>query len=282
MGARRAPVGKSFVALALAGVALAVVSPDAVAGGWLWPVHGPVIARFRYGPDPFARGQRRGIDIAATRGTPVVSACSGRVRFAGSVGASGRTVSVACGAFVASYLHLDCIATRRGARIDAGDEIGTVGTTGRRRESRPHLAFGARRIDRRWGYVDPLRLLGGEQDPPPDSAPAVFRRRRPQLPVLAAPRRAPQPDAAPQPAPGRAPEPGVAGTHPATGAPARRAGVARAGPPAPHLPLGALWLPVGAALALAAIAAPLGAIRIRRRRRGSSAPWATRPARRTL
>jgi hypothetical protein len=246
----RAPVTKAFVTLALAGVALAVVSPDAVADEWLWPVRGPVIARFRYGPNPFARGLRRGIDIGAPRGTRVVSACPGRVRFAGTVGASGRTVSVACGHYVATYLHLDAIATRRGTRLDAGEEIGTVGTTGRRREPQPHLSFGARRIDRRWGYVDPLRLLGGDRSPPPDSAPTAQPRRRPQLP--------PALGRAPRSAPGRAVPP----------APAPRTSGAR-GRPAPGPPLGSVWLPVGAALAIAAIAAPLASIGVRRRRRPS-------------
>src|SRR6266545_3941653 len=84
----------------LAALALLLLPSEALAARWIWPVRGPVIARFHYGHDPFARGQHRGVDIAAPAGTPVRSACSGRVRFAGAIGTSGRTVSVACGPFV--------------------------------------------------------------------------------------------------------------------------------------------------------------------------------------
>jgi Peptidase family M23 len=209
----------------LAALALLLVPPDALAARWLWPVSGPVIARFHYGPDPFARGQRRGIDIAAPAGTPIRSACSGRVRFAGAIGTSGRTVSVACGPFVASYLHLDEIATRRGSHLTAGERIGTVGPS--------PLYLGARRIGSRWGYVDPLRLLGDERRVPRRVAPPL--------------------GAAPRPGRGRAPAP--------TQAPRL---IGRA--PVAGLPLGVLWLPVGSALALAAILAPLTALRVRRRR----------------
>ena len=46
--------------------------------------------------------------------------------------------------------------------------------------------------------------------------------------------------------------------------------------PAPGLPLGWLWLPVGVALALAAIGAPLAGVRLARRRRARRT--VTRPA----
>src|SRR3954451_24489225 len=86
---------------------LAVLTPAALAATWHWPVRGPVVKRFHYrAAEPFARGRHRGIDIAASAGAPVVSACAGRVRFAGTVGTAGRAVSVACGRFIASYLHL--------------------------------------------------------------------------------------------------------------------------------------------------------------------------------
>jgi hypothetical protein len=229
----------------LAALALLLLPSDALAARWIWPVRGPVIARFDYGPNPFARGQHRGIDIAAPAGTPVRSACSGRVRFAGTIGASGRTVSVACGHVVASYLHLDAIAARRGEHVQARARIGTVGTTGRPRGRQPYLSLGARRIDRRWAYVDPLRLLGDGRRVPPRLVPPL--------------------GPTPRFGPGRRPAPAQAPRL-----------IVRA--PVPGLPLGAVWLPVGAALALAAIAAPLVAVRVGWRRRVRAARSAARAA----
>ena len=51
---------------------------------WVWPVKGDVITPYRNGTDPYAAGQHRGIDIAASVGTPVVAAAAGDVRFAGT------------------------------------------------------------------------------------------------------------------------------------------------------------------------------------------------------
>jgi hypothetical protein len=134
---------------------------------WRWPVEGRVLTTFRYGPDPFAGGQRRGITIAAASGTPVRSACDGTVRFRGSAGTAGRTVTVVCGSWTATYLHLTTITAGRGQRLRAGSRLGTVGRTGRPRLRTTHLAFGIRRTGRRWGYVDPLSLLPGADREPP-------------------------------------------------------------------------------------------------------------------
>jgi hypothetical protein len=232
----------TFVLLA-AGASFVALPPPA-AEAWIWPVHGPVVGRFAYArANPFARGQRRGVDIAAPRGTPVVAACGGRVRFAAPIGTSGRTVSTACGAYVVSYLHLDAIATRRGARVHAGDAIGTVGTTGRRHEARPHVSLGVRRASDRWGYVDPLRLLPGESASPPDLAPLPRRGAPPRTGPLG---RAPAPEHRPVVA--RATRPAVIGS-------------------AAEVDSDSLWVPGGVALVVIAAAAPLATFRVRRARR---------------
>jgi hypothetical protein len=259
-------IRRTLYPAALAAAGLAVLTPAAMAVVWTWPVRGPVIQRFAYGPNPFARGQHRGIDIAAARRAPVVAACAGRVRFAGTIGTAGRTVSVTCGPYVASYLHLDAIAVRRGAKLARGAPLGTVGTTGPPGERRPHLQFGVRREGDRWGYVDPLRLLPGGKTAPPDATPpARGGHPRPVAPILPTPAPADlghAPAASHAPALGRAPGGSRAPASPtALSAPARHPG------PALGLPLGSLWLPLGTALALATIGAPLATVRIRRRRR---------------
>lgn len=141
------------------GVVLAVlvfllIAPPAAGSppGWRWPTDGPVTSSFRYSAQvPFARGQRRGIVIAAPRGTPVRAVCGGEVRFAGTAGANGRSVTVRCGAYSTTYLRLSSIAIRRGDGIRRGERLGRAG--------RPGLGFGVRVTARRWAYVDPLSLL---------------------------------------------------------------------------------------------------------------------------
>jgi hypothetical protein len=244
--------GHSVLGAALLAAAAALAIPaGAGAASLRWPVHGPLLARFDYrSQTPFAPGQRRGIDIDAPRGSPVLAACAGRVRFAGAVGTSGRTVSIACGPFVVSYLHLDRIATRRGAHVDAGDAIATVGVTGGRRERGPHLSFGVRRAHDRWGYVDPLRLLPRQRRPPPDLVP-IARRHRSPPPLGPAPARE-----------RRGPERARVRARGVTSGASPTRGAHSAG-----LPLGALWLPAGAVLALLAMGAPVVRVRVRGRRR---------------
>ena len=168
------------------------------AASWTWPVSGEVITPYRNGTDPYASGQHRGIDIAAPIGAPVVAAAGGEVRFAGTAGSSGLTVSIRTGdGYDTSYLHLSSLAVRAGGRVSAGDRIGAVGTTGTRSATQPHLHFGVRDAGTLHAYHDPLSFL-----PPPPAGP-----RAPDPPPAAtAPEPAPAPPAA-APAPARAPGP---------------------------------------------------------------------------
>jgi hypothetical protein len=146
---------------------------------WTPPVPGPPTRLFDLGPDPFARGQHRGVDFAA-RGDRVRAACAGRVVFAGRVAGEG-TVSVRCGAWRVSYAPLTRIAVREGGRIGAGAHLG---------RARADLHLGVRREGRRFGYVDPLRFLDARRSPPPPLvAPpqAVRRRAAPRAPPLMRP-----------------------------------------------------------------------------------------------
>lgn len=171
---------------------LALVAPAAAASSaeWIWPVSGPVLVPFTVVASPFARGQHRGIDIGAPVGRRVRSACPGHVRFAGTAGPSGRTVSVACDDLSVTYLHLAAISVRRGQSLGRGALLGMVGRSGSPRIATPHLHLGVRRIASRWSYVDPLSLL-----PPPDG--------RAPTPAPLGP--APRAPANPLPAPALAP-----------------------------------------------------------------------------
>jgi murein DD-endopeptidase MepM/ murein hydrolase activator NlpD len=126
--------------LLIAVTAFLLVLAAPAEAAWQWPVTGDVITPYRNGSDPYAAGQHRGIDIAAPAGTSVVAAAGGEVRFAGTAGSSGVTVSIRTGeGYDTSYLHLSSLAVRAGARVTAGDRIGTVGTTGTRSAAQPHL-----------------------------------------------------------------------------------------------------------------------------------------------
>ena len=162
-----------------------------------------MITQYRNGADPYAGGQHRGIDIAAAAGTPVVAAAGGEVRFAGTAGSSGLTVSVrTADGFDTSYLHLSSFAVRAGARVSAGERVGAVGTTGTRSAVQPHLHFGVREAGTRHAYVDPLSMLPPATAPPPSEAPRPVPAPAPApLSPMPAPVSEPAPRGAPRPAP---------------------------------------------------------------------------------
>lgn len=208
---------------------------------WERPVAGPILRPFELSGDRYARGQHRGIDLGAPQGTAVRAACGGHVRFAGTVPGGGRTVSVACGALIATYQHLGAVAVDRGRALVAGAAIGSVGRSGRPPGGRPHLHLGAREAAN-GRYVDPIELFGAQPRgvPPLGVAP----RRPPPLGPAPSPVQRP---AAPRPAPVRVPlrsvvDPGSAG-------------IAR-------LPV-VVWI----GLALFGLGLPLGGLLTQRRRR---------------
>jgi Peptidase family M23 len=193
---------------ALPALAVALLLPAPAHAAWVWPVDGEVITPYRNGGDPYAAGQHRGIDVAAPVGTAVVAAAGGEVRFAGTAGSSGLTVSIrtADGAYDTSYLHLFAATVRKGERVGAGDRLGSVGTTGTRSAERPHLHFGVRDAGTKHAYHDPLAFLtplpATPERPAPTPKPAPLPLTPEPAPV---PRGAPAPRAVPHPVPRTAP-----------------------------------------------------------------------------
>lgn len=130
--------------------------------GWRMPLQGAVARGFATTPAaPYARGQRRGVDLAAPPGTTVRSACAGSVSFTGRVpgGDGALGVSVRCGPLTATHLGLSSLRVGRGRSVGAGHRLGILGPAGT-------LRLGARVTTRRFGYLDPLALMGGEGLPP--------------------------------------------------------------------------------------------------------------------
>ncbi len=97
-----------------------------------------------------------GVDFAAKAGTPVRTVGDGEVVIAGRRGPSGLMIMVKHSQrYKTTYLHLQGIAAgvREGARVQRGQLIGYVGSTGL--SSGPHLHYGFFDNGR---YVDPLKL----------------------------------------------------------------------------------------------------------------------------
>ena len=96
--------------------------------------------------DPFnsARAFHPGIDYPNPTGTPVFSAGQGTILFAGWKTGYGKFIEIDHGnGLVTRYGHLSKILVRVGQRINAGDLIGKVGSTGR--STGPHLHFEVRK-----------------------------------------------------------------------------------------------------------------------------------------
>ncbi len=84
----------------------------------------------------------KGTDYAAPKGTPVVATADGRVTFASNSGSFGKLVVVQHGdRFETKYAHLNGYAKgiQSGARVNQGQVIGYVGTTGS--STGPHLHY---------------------------------------------------------------------------------------------------------------------------------------------
>ncbi len=91
-------------------------------------------ATYKYGWD-VGQGSHLGIDVATSRGTPVVSIADGTVVQAGWLGGWGNTVTVRHrledGSYLFSnYAHLSKISVVSGQSVASGEKLGEVGSTG--------------------------------------------------------------------------------------------------------------------------------------------------------
>lgn len=121
------------------------------------PVSGRITSGFgiRMHPIDNVPHFHHGIDIAAPKGTRVACTDSGVVAFAGRRGAYGNCIDIDHGGgWLTRYAHLDNITVQVGQEVQAANEIGTVGESGR--TTGPHLHFELHRDGRR---IDPLPFV---------------------------------------------------------------------------------------------------------------------------
>jgi len=81
-----------------------------------------------------------GVDFAAPTGTPIFAAGDGVVNYAGRKGGYGKYVRIRHnGEFSTAYAHLSRMHVRNGERVEQGEVIGRVGSTGM--STGPHLHY---------------------------------------------------------------------------------------------------------------------------------------------
>ena len=117
-----------------------------------WFSHG-----FGWRKDPFTgkRQFHRGIDIVNSRGTSVLSTADGVVSRATRVANLGKTIDVSHGrGYVTRYAHLSEILVKPGQKIERGELIGKMGSTGRSTGDHLHYeVFYDRRRVNPWKYM---------------------------------------------------------------------------------------------------------------------------------
>ena len=98
----------------------------------------------------------KGVDFAAPRGTPIYAAGNGTITHAGRKGSYGILVSIRHNSeYTTAYAHMKGLARkmRKGTKVNQGQIIGYVGTTGR--STGPHLHYEIRRSGKQ---TNPLRV----------------------------------------------------------------------------------------------------------------------------
>jgi len=124
---------------------------------FLLPVAGRPSSGYGMRADPIHGGSvdHPGFDLAAATGTEVSAAARGTVVQAGPAGTYGNLVTLRHdNGFETRYAHLSAVGVSVGDLVEAGQELGKVGTTGY--STGPHLHFEIRHDGK---PIDPAPLL---------------------------------------------------------------------------------------------------------------------------
>ncbi|PTN39088.1 peptidoglycan DD-metalloendopeptidase family protein [Desulfonatronum sp. SC1] len=126
-------------------------SPSPILPPMQWPLEGRVSSGFGWRRDPFTGEQawHSGVDMVAPKGAPIGAAWDGRVVFVGQRGGYGNMVVLEhSGGWRSYYAHNDQNSVKVGDKVQAGQQIATVGSTGR--STGPHLHFEVRQGATAW------------------------------------------------------------------------------------------------------------------------------------
>lgn len=130
--------------------------PTLLNGGMPWPIIGAVTSGYGWRIHPIFDTPEfhTGVDIAASMGAPIDAPAAGRVIFAGALPANGTFVILDHGNGVTTtYSHLSAYRVYIGERVQRGQEIAQVGSTGW--STGPHLFF---EIRKNGHPINPLSL----------------------------------------------------------------------------------------------------------------------------
>ncbi len=100
---------------------------------------------YGYRRDPFTgrAAMHRGLDFKGPLGAPIYATARGTVTFVGRKGGYGNVVEISHGqGLLTRYAHMSRFEAKVGDRVEAGEIIGAIGSTGR--STGPHLHFEVR------------------------------------------------------------------------------------------------------------------------------------------
>jgi murein DD-endopeptidase MepM/ murein hydrolase activator NlpD len=131
-------------------IAASIPTGEPVANGWVSSFYG-------YRIDPF-NGKKtfhEGLDIAAKSGTSVMAVADGIVSWVGQRGGYGGLVEIDHGnGYVTRYAHNKVIKVKKGERVNKGQTLALMGSTGR--STGPHVHF---EVLRDGQHVNPYNFI---------------------------------------------------------------------------------------------------------------------------
>ena len=120
------------------------------------PIEGTVSSNYgqRDPSTPTVPKNHTGIDIAANVGTKIKAATAGEVVLSSTEGDYGNHLKIQIGEVSIIYAHCNAMYVNQGDKVEQGQEIAEVGSTGN--STGPHLHFEVRVYER---TIDPRTIL---------------------------------------------------------------------------------------------------------------------------